>query len=171
MKARMVLGLAVAMCVVGLTRAADRPESSGSADLDRFKQLVGDWTGTATMHGNEMPASINYRLTSGGHAVVETEFPGTPHEMTTVITQDGDGLALTHYCHLNNQPHMKAKGGADGKVAFKFEGAGNLKSDKDPHMHEVTYTFVDKDTLKAEWTLYQDGKPSGSAVMELKRKK
>ena len=37
---------------------------------------------------------------------LETEFPGTEHEMVTVITQDGADLALTHYCMLGNQPQQ-----------------------------------------------------------------
>jgi hypothetical protein len=37
------------------------------------------------------------------------------------------------------------------------------------HMHNVTYTFVDKDTIKAEWTHYMDGKEGGSVVFEAKR--
>src|SRR5260370_20488200 len=66
---------------------------------------------------------------------------------------------------------MKTKGKTDGdKIAFKFASASNLKSEKEMHMHDVTYTFVDKDTLKAEWTHYDDGKPAGTAVFELKRK-
>jgi hypothetical protein len=67
---------------------------------------------------------------------------------------------------------MKATVKADDtKVDFKFLDATNLKSDKDMHMHDVTYTFIDKDTLKAEWTNYMGGKPGGKAVFELKRKK
>jgi hypothetical protein len=46
-----------------------------------------------------------------------------------------------------------------------------MKSDKDMHMHSVTFTFTDKDTLKTEWTLYKDGKESERAVFEMKRKK
>ena len=46
-----------------------------------------------------------------------------------------------------------------------------MKSDKDMHMHNVTFTFVDKDTLKTEWTHYMDGKATGTMVFELKRKK
>jgi hypothetical protein len=37
------------------------------------------------------------------------------------------------------------------------------------HMHNVTYTFVDKDTLKAEWTHYMDGKEGGTVTFEVKR--
>jgi hypothetical protein len=59
----------------------------------------------------------------------------------------------------------------DNKVAFQFVKATNLKSDKDMHMRNVTFTFVDNDTLKTEWTNYDDGKEAGKAVFELKRKK
>jgi hypothetical protein len=92
--------------------------------------------------------------------------------MVTVIHPDGDALLLTHYCMLGNQPHMKATPKAgDNKVAFEFIKATNLKSDKDMYMRSATFTFVDKDTLKTEWTHYKDGKESGKAVFELKRKK
>jgi hypothetical protein len=39
------------------------------------------------------------------------------------------------------------------------------------HMHEATFTFVDMDTLKAEWTLYNDGKVATTVAFDLKRKK
>lgn len=92
--------------------------------------------------------------------------------MVTVIHQDGKNLALTHYCALGNQPRMKAEDNGDGdRFEFEFTGASNLESSDDMHMHSVTYTFVDKDTLKAEWTHYVDGKEAGKAVFNLKRKK
>jgi len=46
-----------------------------------------------------------------------------------------------------------------------------MKSEKEMHMHDVTYSFPDRDTLKTEWTHYQDGKAAGRVVFELKRKK
>ena len=138
-----------------------------------FKKLAGDWVGKGVAdsgHGEKV--SVNFKVTAGGSAVVETELPGTAQEMVTIIHPDGNDLILTHYCHVGNQPQMRAPGRLDGKqVAFKFVRATNLKSEKDMHMRSVTYTFVDDDTLKAEWTLYQEGKPGGSAVFELKRKK
>ena len=115
---------------------------------------------------------VVYKVTSGGSAVVETIDPGAANEMVTVIHADGKALALTHYCMLGNQPHMKAMPKAgDNKVAFEFVNATNLKSDKDMYMRSAKFTFVDKDTLKTEWTHYKDGKESGKAVFELKRKK
>ena len=129
--------------------------------------------GTASGHGPaEKEVHVQYKVTAGGSAVVETEFPGTDHEMVTVITRDGANLVLTHYCMLGNQPRMKAdaKGAAD-KIPFQFVSVGNANADKDMFMHDVTYTFVDKDTLKAEWTHCHDGKVGGAVVIELKRTK
>jgi hypothetical protein len=161
-----------ALGLAGLT-ADDRPEPKKEAKhpgLEQFKQLAGEWAGKEV--GKGMEVHVKYKVTAGGSAVVETLFPDTDHEMVTVITRDGDDLILTHYCMLGNQPQMKATGKGDGKeIPFKFVKAGNLKSEKEPHMHDTTYTFVDKDTLKTEWTHYQDGKPGGKVVFELKRKK
>jgi hypothetical protein len=150
-----------------------KPEAGKHAGFDQFKQLAGEWAGKEVKGPNEgKEVRANYKVTSGGSAVVETLLPGTDHEMVTVIHRDGDDLILTHYCMLGNQPQMKAAGKDDGsKVAFKFVRATNLKSDKDPHMHDVTFTFVDKDTYRSEWTFFKDGKSSGTVVFEMKRKK
>lgn len=174
MKIKVVAPLFIALWACALAAQAD-PEKKGhskNAALERFAQLAGEWVGKG-MHGDmEHEARIVYKVTSGGSAVVETIDPGGEHEMVTVIHGDGDGLALTHYCMLGNQPHMRAtpKPG-DNKVAFKFVKATNLKSDKDMYMRSVTFTFVDRDTLRTEWTNYMDGKEAGKAVFDLKRKK
>jgi hypothetical protein len=176
---RAALSVLVLLAATAVTASADEKEkprkgSPADAGLERFKQLAGDWVGTIS--GGEakekQEVRVSYRVTSAGSAVVETITPGSEHEMVTLIHKDGDDLVLTHYCALGNQPRMKAeRGGDDKKIAFKFAGATNLKSDKDPHMHEAVFTFVDKDTVKAEWTHYHDGKAAGTAMFELKRKK
>jgi hypothetical protein len=159
--------------LAGQQKAEPRKAAGQQSGFEAFKKLAGEWVGkgaSGPVQGEEV--RISYRVTSGGSAVVETEFPGTDHEMLTLIHPDGNDLLLTHYCHLGNQPQMRAPGKMDGnRIAFKFVRATNMKSDRDMHMHEVTYTFVDDDTLRAEWMLYQDGKPAGPAAFELKRKK
>jgi hypothetical protein len=170
-----LFALAAAFAVAAHAEDKKEPAPAGekSARFEQFKQLAGDWVGTASGHGPEQKdVHVQFKVTAGGSAVVETEFPGTEHEMVTVITQDGADLVLTHYCMLGNQPHMKADGkGAADKVPFQFVSVGNANCDKDMFMHDVTYTFVDKDTLKAEWTHFHDGKAGGAVVIELKRKK
>lgn len=176
MKFKIIASFAVASCLAWLavarSEAEDKAQHARSPALERFAQLAGEWVGKG-LHGDmEHEARVVYKVTSGGSAVVETIDPGGDHEMITVIHADGDSLLLTHYCMIGNQPQMKAKPKAgDNKVAFEFVKATNLKSEKDMYMHDVTFTFVDKDNLKAEWTNYNDGKEAGKAVFSLKRKK
>src|SRR5262249_41943016 len=131
--------------------------------FEQFKALAGDWVGKEV--GKEgMEVRVNYKVTSGGTAVVETLFPGSDHEMVTVIHPDGSDLLLTHYCVLGNQPQMKGSATAESpKIEFKFVRATNLKSENDMYMHDVTFTISDKDTFHSEWTHFKDGKPSGQA--------
>jgi hypothetical protein len=145
------------------------PAANSNPAFEMFKKLAGEWVGSKPVEGQEL--RVQYKLTSGGSAVVETIFPGSDHEMVSVIHPDGKDVVLTHYCMLGNQPQMKASGAGHGnKVEFKFVRVTNAKSDKDMHMHEATFTFVDDNTLRTAWTLYNDGKAQKQEVFELKRK-
>jgi len=177
MLVRAALPLAILFALATIPLAGQDKKPNGkvagtNAAFDNFKQLAGEWVGKGKGGKEPDEIHVNYKVTAGGSAVVETIFPGADHEMVTVIHPDGNDLILTHYCMLGNQPQMKASAGGDGKtVAFKFVKATNMKSDKDMHMHDATFTFVDKDTLRTEWTHYKDGKNAGAVTLELKRKK
>jgi hypothetical protein len=124
------------------------------------------------MAGGDGSVAVTYRLTGAGSAVVETIFPGGDHEMVTVYTMDKGDVVLTHYCATGNQPRMRAaKGGDASSIAFKFDGAGNLASANDVHMHDLDIAFVDGDHVKSSWHLYKDGKQSEVKTFELARKK
>ncbi|HLJ57068.1 MAG TPA: hypothetical protein VKT77_18670 [Chthonomonadaceae bacterium] len=170
-KQAIAAGLFLLVAAGAFAAQGDKSKPAAHSHFDQFKALAGDWVRQDTTGGSPTDLVVNFRVIAAQSAVVETELPGTDHEMVTIITRDGEDLSLTHYCAMGNQPHMKvADKGAGNVVAFKFTGGGNMKSDKEAHMHSVTYTFVDKDTLKAEWSLYANGKPSGSMVFTLKRK-
>ncbi len=62
-----------------------------------------------------------------------------------------------------------AGGGAD-TLQFRFTSGGNMKSQNDAHMHEVTIRFVDEDHLHSEWTLYEAGKKKEVKTFDLVRK-
>jgi hypothetical protein len=174
MKRRPTFAFAIVACLVSLAiaQAETKTPPKKSPALEQFAQLAGEWMGKGSHGDMQHDMHVVYKVTSGGSAVVETIAPGTDHEMVTVIHPDGDSLLLTHYCMLGNQPQMKANPKAgDKKVAFEFVKATNLTSDKDMYMHDVTFTFIDKDNLKTEWTNYNEGKPAGKAIFELKRKK
>ena len=74
--------------------------------LKHFLQLEGEWIGTHINHeGQEEQLKLVYRNVSGGTAVEERIFAGTPKEMITVYHGDGSNRVLmTHYCALGNQP-------------------------------------------------------------------
>src|ERR1700745_3519941 len=106
MKMKIVASMMVALSAFGLVGSAQQAQKGAEKNeaLDRFKQLVGEWTGKGP-HGD---MRIVYKITSGGSTVMETIDPGTDHEMVSMIHADGPALLLTHYCMLGNQPHMKA---------------------------------------------------------------
>lgn len=166
-----LLAMALIVGLVVSTWAKDNDKAKPS-QLEQLKRLAGEWAGKGTHGEMTHEATVTYKVTSGGSAVVETLGPGSPHEMVTVFHQDGDDLVLTHYCGLGNQPRMKAEKSKDAKkLVFKFAGAGNLKSDQDPHMHDLTIEFLSDDHIKTTWTFFKDGKADSTAVFDLKRKK
>ena len=161
-------GWAAAALVLVAASVAALAADTTAARFDSLKALAGEWT----MTGGDGSVAVTYRVTAGGSAVVETLFPGAPHEMVTIYTIDKGELVLTHYCAEGNQPHMKAvKGGDADAVDFKFDGGGNIKSPKDGHMHEASFAFKDADHLKSTWQFYKDGKPGEKAEFDLVRKK
>lgn len=132
--------------------------------LDRFKALAGDWAADGLDGNSDPKARLRYEVSAGGNAVVETIFPGSPHEMRTVYFRDGDDVVLTHYCASGNHPRMRASAEADGRVVFAFDGASNFDPATAGHMHDAAFEFVGPDELKTRWNFWKDGKASGTVA-------
>ena len=129
--------------------------------IDRFKELAGEWSASG-LDGNSAPdARMRYEVTAGGSTVVETLFPGTPHEMRTVYAKDGADVVLTHFCASGHHPRMRAKSSNDGTLVFAYDGALNFDPAKDDHMHDATFTFAGPDEIRSRWTFWRGGKPAG----------
>ena len=142
---------------------------SGSKEYERMKQLVGVWEGTSNMSKEGQTVRVEYRLTAGGSAIVETLFPGTPEEMISVYYDRKGKLSMTHYCMVQNRPSMKLlKAGAD-KLDFTYAGGSGINPKKDAHMHALTISFVDKDHVVQNWTLFEDGKEKEVTKLNLSR--
>lgn len=136
----------------------------------KLKSLEGTWVGVAA-HGETIPdMSVTYKLTAAGSAVVETLFPGKPHEMVTVYTLDNGKLKGTHYCSMGNQPNLYFKSSDAKSVTLEFKDGGNMKPG-DGHMHKAVITFVDGDHLKSAWYPMMSGKLGEPATFDLQRKK
>jgi len=144
--------------------------NTGSAEFERMKQLVGVWTGTSDRGKPGEQVKVEYRLTAGGSALVETLFPGSSEEMVSVYTDRNGTLAMIHYCMLRNQPRMKLAKADTQSIELLFDPKGN---DLDPalekHMHAVRITFTDNDHIVQKWTLYDKGKDVGGVTLQLIR--
>ena len=134
--------------------SADSPPTT---DFGPLTKLIGSWRGTSS---DGKRVLVEYHLTSGGSSLVETlKISGDP-EMTTMYYFDRGRVMMTHYCSMGNQPRMRAEmpKALAKTVNFNFVDATNLASPSDPHMHRVTFTFVDQDHLTQDWYSSKDGK-------------
>jgi hypothetical protein len=132
--------------------------------FERMKTLVGEWVAAEdTAMFKKGTLVSRYTLTGGGTALVDTLFPGSPHEMTTVYHRDGADLALTHYCAGGNQPRMRAiSPTAEARVLeFSFDGGTNLDASRDSHMHSARIELLGDDEILGEWQGWSAGKPEG----------
>ena len=140
----------------------------GSAELERVKTLAGRWEGTSKMgDGSEESVQAEYRVTSGGSAVVETLSPGTPHEMVSVYHDEHGKVAMTHYCMLGNHPELTLTKTSDKELDFSLTEDSDIDSAKEQHMHALTLTQSDADHLSQVWTCYEGGKPAKTVVISL----
>ena len=136
--------------------------------IDQLRALSGTWVAVAPPEKGQKPAMVVFKPTAGGSAVMETMFPGSDREMVNLFTPDANGLTMTHFCSMGNQPRMRLASADNGVLRFEFLDAGNLKSRNDPHMDSVELA-IQGDRLTEKWAMYQDGKISGYHTFEFKR--
>jgi len=115
------------------------------------------------------PITVEYRVVSGGSAIEERTFAGTPMEMITMYHDQGGKLAMTHYCSLHNRPGMIVKSSDDDSIFFDFDPTCGVDSNSDTHMHSLRLTFDDDKTLTQTWTLFENGKAADEHPITLNR--
>jgi len=163
----------VALLGVALQLSAGEPGKpyKGSAEFERMKSLVGTWKGQADMGQGPMELKVEYRLVSGGSAIEERIFAGTPKEMVTMYHDKGGKLALTHYCMLANRPGMLLQAADDKSLRFDFDPSCGVEAGSETHMHALTITFENADTITQNWKLFAEGKAKDDHPFTLKRVK
>jgi len=171
MKSRVILGiLALAVCGwLGSVRGQNAHPVS--ADLERMKSLAGTWKGTANMGQGSSEITVEYRVVSGGSTVEERVFAGTPKEMVTMYHDKGGKLSLTHYCMLGNTPGMLLESSDPKTLSFDFDKTCGVNAKTEMHMHSLTITFEDADTITQNWVMYANGAGAGKQPFTLKRVK
>lgn len=163
---RQSLGLFLALVTIATSSLA---ASKSQPEFDKIKSLAGNWEGKAT-NGN--PVQINYKVVSGGTAVMESILESSDAQMITIYYLDGDQLMMTHYCTANNQPRMRADASTSSPatIKFSFVDATNLSSPDDGHMHAHSIEWKDVDHMTQHWTWRQKGEEKVE-TFELHRKK
>jgi hypothetical protein len=145
---------------------------SGATALETLKTLAGNWEGTAGDGDQSFPAQVEYRIASGGTVVMETLFPGTPHEMISMYHMDGDNLVMTHYCALGNQPRMRLDAARSSRehLVFAFVGGTNMDPKRDGHIHSGEIRVQPDGKVTSSWAYYEAGKEQGTKNFSLTRK-
>ncbi|HEV7764692.1 MAG TPA: hypothetical protein VGQ76_06815 [Thermoanaerobaculia bacterium] len=130
--------------------AHDHPKPATNVAFEKLKSLAGTWSANV-MSVDGAKATVEYRVTAGGSALMETMFVGEPHEMVNVYTVDGDALMATHYCSAQNQPVLKLnaeKSSADRLVFDLVKVTGN---NTDAFINGVQIKFGADGKVEEEW--------------------
>ena len=138
-------------------------------NLSKSKLLPDFGRGTAQT-GSEASteAVIDYKVTSNGSAVVETLFPGTPHEMISVYHDNHNGkLTMTHYCAFGNQPKLDLVKLESGQLDFELSPSSDIPAGED-HMHSLKIAIEDN-KLTQTWTCEKSGKPGEPTVISVEK--
>ena len=151
------------------TAAEQTPQKPGSAEFERLKSLVGTWKGKTDMGQGPIEMTVQYRLLAGGTVLEERVFQGTPNEMVTMYYEQGGKLALTHYCMMGNRPGMLLKSSDPKSITFDFDSTCGIDPTKESHMHGMTITFDNPDTITTSCKAFMGGKEMEAHPTTLKR--
>ena len=171
--ATLLLAASVALKADSSSKSPTPPgaQAKSSAEFERIKALVGKWKGTVDIGQGPVEMISEYRLLAGGSVVEERVFAGTPNEMITMFYDKEGKLALTHYCMMGNRPAMVVKSSDSKSIRFDFDKACGIDVNKESHMHSLTLTFDDAETITASCKAIMDGKELPEKPTVLKRVK
>jgi hypothetical protein len=156
---------------LGLNAGNPGEPKPGSPEFERMKALVGTWKGTVDIGQGPVEMVSQYRLLAGGSVLEEKVFAGTPNEMTTMYYDKEGRLALTHYCMMGNRPGMVLNSADAKTMKFAFDETCGINPRKESHMHSLTLTFDDADTITATCKAILDGKEMPEKPTTLRRVK
>jgi hypothetical protein len=159
----LVLFLALnSITAVGLASSKSQPE------FDKIKTLAGNWEGKAA---DGRLVHINYKVVSGGSAVMESIMESSESQMVTLYHLDGDHLMMTHYCTAGNQPRMRADAtSSPTAIKFTFIDVTNLSSPDAGRMQAHSIIWKDADHVIQHWTWREKGQERVE-TFELQRQK
>jgi hypothetical protein len=163
----------IAACGVLVLSAAPNASSNndpyiGSAKFERIKKLAGKWIGPDPRKNRDNNI-VQYEILSGGRAVLEKIYSGTPEEMISIYFDDKDGkLNLIHFGMLPNPSPLEFRFEKGNTFNFLLPIGSGIKP-SDTHIHEFMVTFVDDDHIVQHWSFFMEGRQTDVTVMGLAR--
>lgn len=142
-----------------------------SPEFERMKTLVGTWTGKTDVGEGPVEITLQYRLLAGGSVLEERCFAGTPKEMVSMYYDQNGKLAMTHYCVFGNRPGMLLKSSDPKTIKLDFDATCGIDPQKESHMHGISISFDDADTITTTCKAMMDGKEVADHATTLKRVK
>ena len=173
MKTKLSTVWAALILATAMTLNAEEAQKAkaGSPEFEKMKTLVGTWTGKADFGQGMTDVNLQYRLLAGGTVLEERCFAGTPNEMVTMYYDQNGKLALTHYCIMGNRPAMQLKSADEKTIKFAFDKTCGIDTKKESHMHALSITFEDADTITSRCQAFMNGKEVPDHPTTLKRVK
>ena len=173
MKLKMISFCAGMMLAGAVYLGASEPaKTTHSPEFERLKQLVGTWEGKVDMGEGLVDMTVQYRLIAAGSVLEERSFIGTPNEMVTMFYEEDGKVALTHYCVIGNRPGMVLKSTDAKGLRFDFDdNCAPTKGSSEPHMHALSLTFKDANTIEANCKSIMNGQVQEQKPTTLKRVK
>lgn len=137
--------------------------ADAQAVFARLGGLAGDWEGTFS---NGRRHTVNYRLSAGGTALIETWALAPGRESLTIYTLDGNNLVATHYCPQGTQPRLKLVAEREGRLQFELLDGGSLQVPGRSHQQTFWLQWNGGDTLARSETYVENGAAKADAKAE-----
>ena len=172
MKTTIAATCASLLLTAACLNAGETPAPKASSpEFERMKSLVGTWQGKTDMGQGPVDLTVQYRLIASGSVLEEKVFAGTPNEMITMYYDQNGKPAMTHYCMLGNRPGMTLKSSDSKSLKFDFDKTCGINPRKESHMHALSISFDDGDTITTSCKAIMDGKEMPEHPTTLKRVK
>ena len=144
------------LILAGLNATSALAQTDAQKAFAAIKNMPGTWEGKGE---DGQPLQVNFKVVSGGTAVMSEIQSDHAHDMISLFNMDGSRLLLTHYCSMGNQPRMQASVSPDGKTfTFNYVDATNLASPDAGHIQKMVLTLVDENHHTENWTFVDHGK-------------
>jgi hypothetical protein len=148
--AAMVLALSLGGVSAFAGEGHDHEKAVPNGAFEKLKSLAGTWNARA-MKVDGDPTTVEYRVTAGGSVVMETMFPGEPHEMINMYTIDGDAVLAHHYCAAGNQPvlRLNLEKSSANQLVFDFV---KVSGKAGAYINGVMMRFSDDGRVEEAWS-------------------